>query len=699
MTSKSILAQGRNRDVDTSKRPITHISHCYGYGGIDIGLQRVFGPYIVTIVACEIEAFAIQNGLAKSEAGLLHGSVPFHTDIKSFPFGKFRELVDIYSAGFPCQPFSCAGARKATEDPRHLFPFIKAGLIEMQPEWVFLENVDGIFSAKIKGDGWNDPEGTPILLHVLRELERVGYEAEAGVFSAAEAGAPHQRKRVFILGRRKAGKAYNKLPVLSLADGQCWGCPVGANETEWEALRRRMVGVTPGSSPDSREGTEELVDTTGERAGREPGELCPEECRQDNGVSRVFDNAGEVADTVREGLSLAGTESESSGSHDTTINGNREEPAMADSNQYGHSGESKPGIAIETAQSGASGESERSMADSLLAGTNRQRENQPLPEDGREAAQSERLLRETEEIDVDGNGDSGRKEVGNTECDGLQDGHQEAGTEKPRSEQGRVCESAGAGSQLEHAEHDGQFASEKPGSLEGTINGTEEGQDATGDTEGASRPCSLRDLWPSRPGEAQGIWEPPRVTTGKTKFSDSPDAGQLREEESEDEGEDSGHGRGPDSADVCGSDGEAEDGVSTPAEGRQALDDTPDELGQDGQRDIRQTEGHGDQSGNAGEPRGKEGTVANADSGSDGNGRPLGSGDRQGRKPAKSRTSGIQQERKVDGNRPEPAGGDTGSIICGGCGFKNSGKWKRTKCLVCGKELADAGIDGRTPGG
>jgi len=63
-----------------------------------------------------------------------------------------------------------------------------------------LENVEGIISSKLKGGGWNDPEGTPVLLHVLRELERTGYKCTWGIFSASEVGAPHQRKRVFIVG-------------------------------------------------------------------------------------------------------------------------------------------------------------------------------------------------------------------------------------------------------------------------------------------------------------------------------------------------------------------------------------------------------------------------------------------------------------------------------------------------------------------
>jgi site-specific DNA-cytosine methylase len=76
-----------------------------------------------------------------------------------------------------------------------------------------LENVEGIVSAKLQGDGWSDPAGTPVLLHVLRELERVGYRAEAGLFSASvDAGAPHQRKRVFILAHRLGAGLEGWLP-------------------------------------------------------------------------------------------------------------------------------------------------------------------------------------------------------------------------------------------------------------------------------------------------------------------------------------------------------------------------------------------------------------------------------------------------------------------------------------------------------
>lgn len=182
--------------MDTT-HSVTHISLCAGYGGIDLGLARAIRG-LRTVAFSEIEAFACANLVAKMEQGLLD-TAPIWTDLKTFPWSDFSGLMDILSGGFPCQPFSAAGKRAGDEDPRHLFPHILRGITECQPRFVFLENVEGIISAKLKGDGWRDPADTPVLLHVLRELERVGYRTTAGVFSSAEIGASHQRKRVFIL--------------------------------------------------------------------------------------------------------------------------------------------------------------------------------------------------------------------------------------------------------------------------------------------------------------------------------------------------------------------------------------------------------------------------------------------------------------------------------------------------------------------
>ena len=172
--------------MDTTK-PVTHVSLCAGYGGIDLGLKRAI-PNLRTIAVSEIEAFACANLVAKMEAGCLDAA-PIWTDVKTFPWEEFRGKVDILSGGYPCQPFSAAGKRLGKDDPRHLWPWIADGIRVCRPAVCFFENVEGHISLGLR--------------EVIGELEEVGYRATWGVFSAAEVGAPHQRKRVFILAHSK----------------------------------------------------------------------------------------------------------------------------------------------------------------------------------------------------------------------------------------------------------------------------------------------------------------------------------------------------------------------------------------------------------------------------------------------------------------------------------------------------------------
>mgnify|MGYP003116584311 CR=1 FL=1 len=167
-------------------------------------------------------------------------AAPVFTDVKTFPYRKFRGQVDILSGGFPCQPFSAAGKRQATEDPRHLFPYIAEGIRECQPRIVFLENVAGIISAKT-GDGES------VLKYVLRELEGLGYQATAGIFSAEEVGAPHQRKRVFIMAYCNSVR-HNGRELSDRDSG--WSLPKQTQPRTEQPLVRSEV---EGCSGDSRE--------------------------------------------------------------------------------------------------------------------------------------------------------------------------------------------------------------------------------------------------------------------------------------------------------------------------------------------------------------------------------------------------------------------------------------------------------------
>ena len=173
--------------MDTTKTT-THLGLCAGYGGIELGLKRVI-PNLRSVALCEIEAYACANLVAKMEAGLMEPA-PIWTDLKTFPWAEFRDRVDILTGGYPCQPFSAAGKRLGTEDPRHLWPYIASGIRILRPKLCFFENVEGHISLGLR--------------EVIGELEQMGYKVSWGIFSAREVGAPHQRKRVFILAYDKS---------------------------------------------------------------------------------------------------------------------------------------------------------------------------------------------------------------------------------------------------------------------------------------------------------------------------------------------------------------------------------------------------------------------------------------------------------------------------------------------------------------
>lgn len=253
-------------------KTITHLGLCAGYGGIELGLKRVL-PALRTVALCEIEAFAIANLVAKMEAGLMDPA-PIWTNLKTFPWESFRDRVDILTGGYPCQPFSAAGKRLGTEDPRHLWPHIASGIQVLQPKICFFENVEGHISLGLRD--------------VLRELGELGYRATWGIFSAAEIGLPHQRKRVFILAHRNdTGLERYWRPVAEYdsqgrqgTDGHAWPSRPGQPQHAWEPPR--VVG-NPNS--DRRE-----CDVPRDAPQQDSD-------RQNNGISSETNSMGNTTDT------------------------------------------------------------------------------------------------------------------------------------------------------------------------------------------------------------------------------------------------------------------------------------------------------------------------------------------------------------------------------------------------------------------
>jgi len=164
-------------------RPRHGLSLCAGGGGLDLGLMLA-EPGYHTRAFVEWEDWPRTVLIAAQRAGYF-APAPIWDDLRSFDARPFRGAFDTILAGYPCQPFSAAGKRGGADDPRHLWPEVARVIAECRPEWVFLENVSGHVTLGLET--------------VLRELWHMGYSPAAGLFSAAEVGAPHQRVRIFIL--------------------------------------------------------------------------------------------------------------------------------------------------------------------------------------------------------------------------------------------------------------------------------------------------------------------------------------------------------------------------------------------------------------------------------------------------------------------------------------------------------------------
>jgi len=164
-------------------RPRHGLSLCAGGGCLDLGLMLA-EPGYHTRAFVEWEEWPRTVLIAAQRAGYF-APAPIWDDLRSFDARPFLGAFDIILAGYPCQPFSAAGKRGGADDPRHLWPDVARIIAECRPEWVFLENVAGHVTLGLET--------------VLRELWAMGYTPAAGLFSAAEVGAPHQRLRIFIL--------------------------------------------------------------------------------------------------------------------------------------------------------------------------------------------------------------------------------------------------------------------------------------------------------------------------------------------------------------------------------------------------------------------------------------------------------------------------------------------------------------------
>lgn len=199
--------------------PFKAISLFSGCGGDTLGLERA-GFKVVAFnefnkAACQSHVTNFQQStiLAEPKSGA--------TDITKVPdevFQPYKGQIQIVFAGFPCQGFSKAGKKNATDPRNQMFrQFVRVAKVT-QPNFVIGENVSGLLSMKS-----GPKEDDPLVLEIIRKaFDEIGYSLDYRVLEATDFGVPQQRKRLLIVGwRREVVSQFN--PESFWASVSSWG--------------------------------------------------------------------------------------------------------------------------------------------------------------------------------------------------------------------------------------------------------------------------------------------------------------------------------------------------------------------------------------------------------------------------------------------------------------------------------------------
>ena len=118
----------------------------------------------------------------------------FYQDIRFLDGRKFKDKVDLFVGGSPCQAFSAVGAKYGLNDTRGTLFYEFARIVqETQPRVFIYENVRGLL-AHDNGHTWK------VMNDVLQSLNyRI---VEPQILNASDYGIPQSRRRVFAVGIR-----------------------------------------------------------------------------------------------------------------------------------------------------------------------------------------------------------------------------------------------------------------------------------------------------------------------------------------------------------------------------------------------------------------------------------------------------------------------------------------------------------------
>lgn len=146
-----------------------------GIGGLELGLERAgLGP---VLWQAEIDPYC-RAVLAR------HWPRARRFERVQEVTGESAARVGVVCGGFPCQPVSTAGDRRGADDERWLWPEYARIVAELRPAIVVAENVLGLRTLGLRS--------------VLGDLADLGFDAEWACLSAADVGAPHLRRRLFL---------------------------------------------------------------------------------------------------------------------------------------------------------------------------------------------------------------------------------------------------------------------------------------------------------------------------------------------------------------------------------------------------------------------------------------------------------------------------------------------------------------------
>ena len=147
-----------------------------GIGGIEMGLERALGA--VTVWQVEQDPYCLKV-LVKHWPEARR-----YTDVRTAGPEQL-EPVDIICGGFPCQDLSGAGRGKGLSGARSGLWYEMLRITdELRPRWIVIENVN-------TRRRW--------LLSILQDLAAIGYDGEWQTIAAADVGAPHIRRRCFVI--------------------------------------------------------------------------------------------------------------------------------------------------------------------------------------------------------------------------------------------------------------------------------------------------------------------------------------------------------------------------------------------------------------------------------------------------------------------------------------------------------------------